>query len=58
MKKNRAKNIKKARNMRKNNGVGRTAKNEAIFNAKHVDDAPVGLGSKLAAGFKNLLGGK
>lgn len=50
----RRKRIDKARNMRKNNGIGRTAANQAYHDAKDADK--ISIGSKLASGFKKLIG--
>ena len=45
--------LKKASNMRKNNGVGRTSERQAMHDAI---EAKQGIGSKIAGGLKNLLG--
>lgn len=45
--------IKKASNMRKNNGVGRTTERQAIHDAA---DAKQGIGSRISSGLKNLMG--
>lgn len=50
----RAKRLRKARNMRKNNGVGRTAAHQAIKDAQEANKQSLGAG--LVNGLKNLMG--
>ena len=51
----RAKRLAKARNMRKNNGIGRTLQNQHIHELADTQKSG-GLGSRLAAGFKGIFG--
>lgn len=50
----RRKNYEKARNMRKNNGVGRTAARIDMHNAVEASKKET-IGSKLAAGMKKIF---
>jgi hypothetical protein len=53
-KQSRAKVLRKNRNMRKNNGVGRTQEHQAIHDAAEANK--MSLGERLASGMKNMVG--